>query len=51
MEYNYSPISWFKWQFNYTIDVRAWMSNYISQYYVNVITNPCPYFDAGLNNL
>ena len=33
------------------IEVRAWMSNYIPLFYMDVITHPCHNSDAGLNNL
>ena len=30
-----------------TVKVRAWVSNYIPLFYVDVITYPCPHPDAG----
>ena len=33
------------------IEVKAWMSNYISLFYVDVIAFPFPYPNTGLHNL
>ena len=44
MEYNYSFIP----NLN---KVRAWRSNNIPQFYMNVIIYPCPNTDAGLANI
>ena len=33
------------------VPVTEWMSNYMPQFYVDVITYPSPKFDAGLAGL
>ena len=33
------------------VEVKAWMSNYMPLFYVDVPTYPCPYSDYGSANL